>query len=494
MQNAPLSLQPVILCGGVGSRLWPLSRVTLPKPFIQLTQGNTLFQQTAQRMAGQGFLPPLVVCAESHRFFVMEQLKAVGITPAAIILEPAPRGTAAAAALAAEWTQANRGATTPMVLLPADHLMPDAEGFRQALHTAAPVTQSHMVLFGITPTGPNTEYGYIQRGMPLSATQPDGACTVARFVEKPNAETAQQLLATGTHVWNSGIFLLTPKQYLAELSAHHSAIFTQTAQAFRAGAAETLQNVPLYRPESRLFTEVPNHPIDTAVMEKTSQAVVFPYKGTWSDVGTWSSYAAVVPPNQGTNLTHGNVLMHNVKNSLIHNTNTDQTTAVVGLENVAVVTTPDAILVTSMAQAADVKHIFNQLQSANARTATENRRTVRPWGWYETITQGPGFLVKKIGVNPGGVLSLQYHHHRCEHWVVVRGTATITKGVETFDLKPDQSTYIPVTVTHRLANHTSEAVEIIEVQTGAILTEDDIVRVEDVYGRTADATAHSKAA
>lgn len=475
-------LQPVILCGGVGSRLWPLSRTNLPKPFIALGgQGHTLFQQTALRVTGPGLHAPLVICAEAHRFHVLEQLEQLGLRAAAVILEPESHSTAPAVALAAQWAHGN-AVTDALAILPADHLMGPPDEFQAALAQAGYAARNHIVLFGITPTHANTQYGYVKLGPSLG----EGEYRVDAFIEKPGRAQAEAMLAAGGHYWNSGIITASPKVLSAQFQAHAPHIWHAAGAAWQARTGEELFGTALIRP-GVAFAQCPTEPFDTAVMERTATAAVIPYTGRWSDIGTWSGLAQVLPHDESGNAVTGTVLASKVSASLLHNAVPGKVVAVHGLEGVVVVDTPDALLVTSQSHAAEVKDIFATLLKHKLPQAAEPARTIRPWGWYQTIASGPGFLVKRIGVNVGGRLSLQYHNHRAEHWVVTAGTATVTNGRNTFELAPDQSTYIPQGTQHRLENHGETPLEIVEVQTGDTLEEADIVRLEDAYHRTTTA-------
>lgn len=477
------TIQPVILCGGSGSRLWPLSRSAMPKPFIPLggAGSHTLFQQTALRVQSEDILPPLVICAAAHRFYVISQLAALGITPAAVILEPAARNTTAAIALATEWAK-SASITAPLAILPADHLMGSPAEFQASLAKAAASAESAIVLFGINPSFANTEYGYIKLGQTVGA----GAFKVEKFLEKPNRAAAEAMLIAGNHVWNSGMFTASPTLLGGEITAHAPHIATAVAAAWAGRATETLLGTEVIRPAAS-FVEVPSEQFDNAVMEKTTHAVILPYSGRWSDIGGFAALAEAMPQDDAANSISApetcTVLVPETNGSLIHTSVEGKVVAVHGMSDIVVVDTPDALLVTTKSRAAGVKAIFTTLQKAGQQQAETHQRVQRPWGWYETIVFGPGYLVKRIGVVPGGRLSLQYHHHRAEHWTVVTGTATVTRGEETLTLNPDESIYLPLGIHHRLENKTDTLVEIIEVQTGKILQEEDIVRVEDVYNR-----------
>ncbi|TKW61168.1 MAG: mannose-1-phosphate guanylyltransferase/mannose-6-phosphate isomerase [Blastochloris viridis] len=478
-------IQPVILCGGSGSRLWPLSRSAMPKPFISLggQMGHTLFQHTALRVQGAGMLPPVVVCAEAHRFYVLNQLEEIGITPAAIILEPQARNTTAAIALATEWAKTN-SVNVPLAILPADHLMGSPAEFQESLKAATAHASDSIVLFGINPSFANTEYGYIQLGENIGG----GAHKVIKFLEKPNRASAEMLLVSGNHVWNSGMFISAPELLAREIFEYAQDVASKVSVAWDKRRSETLLHTEVIRPDET-FGEVPSIQFDNAVMEKTQHAVVLAYSGRWSDIGGFAALAEALPQDDSGNSISApedsHVLVPDTIGSLIHSSVPNKIVAVHGLSDAVVIDTADALLVTTKSRSAGVKSIFQSLQAARAPQAEFHNRVHRPWGWYETIVKGPGYLVKRIGVIPGGRLSLQYHHHRAEHWTVVTGTATVTKGEEILTLNPDESVYLPLGIHHRLENKSSsDMVEIIEVQTGKILVEEDIVRVEDIYHRT----------
>lgn len=485
-------IQPIILCGGSGSRLWPLSRSAMPKPFIPLAgEGTpTLFQQTALRVKGEGILPPVVICTESHRFYVLHQLEQLGITPAAVILEPAARNTTAAIALAVEWA-ATISSKAALAILPADHLMGSPAEFQNALSLAEKPAANNIVLFGINPSFANTEYGYIKLGEQVNGA---GAHTVEKFLEKPNRADAEKMLLAGNHVWNSGMFIASPMVLENELKLHAPAVFAAVNKAWNNRDQETLLGTSVYRPDAS-FAEAPSEQFDNAVMEKTHHAVVFPYSGRWSDIGGFAALAEAMPQdNSGNSLSAPKtttITAPDTTGTLVHTSVEGKIVAVHGLSDAVIVDTVDALLVTTKSRAAGVKSIFQNLQKEARPQAEFHNRVHRPWGWYETICNGPTnedgdvtcYLVKRIGVIPGGRLSLQYHHHRAEHWTVVTGTATVTRGEETLTLGEDESVYLPLGIHHRLENKTDKLVEIIEVQTGTLLKESDIVRVEDIYNR-----------
>lgn len=477
--NQALSIQPVILCGGSGTRLWPLSRSNYPKPFIALTGQETLFQQACNRVTGPAFLAPVIVSAEAQRFLVLDQLPSPA---AALILEPTARNTGPACLLAALWATAHTGPQTVLAFLPADHVIPDPAAFRSLLQQGAGLAQQgQIVLFGITPTGPNPDYGYIQS----LVAKPGQGQKVTEFIEKPGLPKARQLIEEGNHYWNSGIFMARADVMLAELNAFRPEMLAICQKAMQSGTVESGFATPLVRPGA-MFTTAPSEAIDKALHELTSNATMLPYSGRWNDVGNWDAVLSELPLDAAGNSLQGNVVTHEVTNSLVKaEGGNGKVTAVIGLSNVVVVDTPDALVITTREKAAHIKDVVGQLK--NTPEVTDHRRVQRPWGWYETLEKGPGFLVKRIQVKPGAKLSLQYHHHRAEHWVCIRGTCTVTKGEETLELKPDQSIYLPQGIQHRLANLTAEPIEIIEVQTGSLLEESDIVRLEDTYGRAPSA-------
>ncbi len=469
---------PVILSGGSGSRLWPLSRETYPKQFLPLVDQHTLLQSTALRIAGlAGVTAPLVVCNEEHRFMVAEQLRAVGIQPAAVILEPVGRNTAPAVAVAALHAQ-NQGADPILLILPADHVISDVEGFRAAVLQVAPHAEAgRLITFGIVPTAPETGYGYIEAGARLDEL---GVCAVERFVEKPDLATARNYLETGGYSWNSGMFMFRASAFLAELERLAPAMLTASQQALATGHADT----DFLWLDREAFAACPKDSIDYAVMEKTRQAVVMPLAVGWNDVGSWSALWEVGERDADGNILRGDVISLDTHNTYVHAAS--RLVATIGVEDLVVVETADAVLVASKAQVQDVKTVVNQLQASQRPESRVHRKVYRPWGCYDAIDAEARFQAKRIMVRPGASISLQMHHHRAEHWVVVSGTARVTRGDEEFLLTENQSAYIPVGVQHRLSNPGKIPLEIIEVQSGSYLGEDDIVRFEDVYGRGND--------
>lgn len=468
-------LHPVILSGGRGSRLWPLSRQNLPKQFLSLVGDHSLFQETVLRAhALQDAQPPVTVCSGDHRFMVGEQLQAVDVANGGILLEPVARNTAPAIALAALHLVATDPDAT-MLVLPADHLIEDEAAFRSAVEAAAPLAaQGWLVTFGIQPDYAEVGYGYIARGEKLSQV----GFRVARFVEKPDAATAQRYVDDGGFAWNSGMFLFRAERYLQELERHAPAIFAAATAAFNAAQAD----LDFIRVDEAVFATSPNDSIDYAVMEHTDRAAVVPVSCGWSDIGSWSSLWSVAERDAEGNRHEGDVISIDTRNSLVR-ASERRMIATLGVEDLIIVDTPDATLVARKDRVQDVKQIVDLLQAAGRQEHLFHRKVYRPWGSYDSIAVGARFQVKKISVKPGAALSLQQHAHRAEHWIVVSGVAEVTCDGRVFELRENESTYIPLGSVHRLRNRGAEAVELIEVQSGSYLGEDDIVRHEDVYGR-----------
>jgi mannose-1-phosphate guanylyltransferase/mannose-6-phosphate isomerase len=475
--SAPPTVRPVILSGGAGSRLWPLSRVSFPKQLLPIMTEQTMLQATACRVAAPDFAAPLVVTDEEYRFFVEAQLTDAGVTPCAIILEPEARNTAAAIAAAANWVTAN-GADDLLLILPSDHLVRDSEAFRRAVAHAAPLAVAGaLVTFGIQPDRAHTGYGYIEAGSAVDES--NAVFAVSRFVEKPGANVAAEFVGSGGFYWNAGIFLLRASRLLSELQAHAPAV----ASAVAAAMAHSTQDGAFVRPDAEMFAEAPNISVDYAVLEKTSDAVVAPVEIGWSDVGSWNAFWDVSSKDQAGNATAGDVALLDVRNSIVRS-DADAVVAAIGLDEMIVVVTRDAVLVAPMARSEEVKTIVQQLEGAGHRSVSEPAQVFRPWGSYERMDCGHRFQTKRLIVKPGATLSLQKHHHRSEHWVVVTGTAEVTVGETTRLLQENESTYIPAGAVHRLANPGRVPLHLIEVQCGPYLGEDDIVRIEDCYGRT----------
>jgi mannose-1-phosphate guanylyltransferase/mannose-6-phosphate isomerase len=468
-------LHPVILSGGSGSRLWPLSRQNLPKQFLALIGKLSLFQETIRRAeALPGAQLPVTVCSEDHRFMVGEQLQEIGVGNGGILLEPIARNTAPAIALAAlHLTGKDPDAT--MLVLPADHLIEDEAAFREAIVRAASLAeQGWLVTFGIRPDSAETGYGYILRGAGLG----DGGYRVERFVEKPDLATARRYVAEGTYAWNSGMFLFKARNFLDELARHAPAMLAATRDAY-AGAESDLDFI---RVGKNAFAASPSDSIDYAVMEKTDRAAVVPVSCGWSDIGSWSSLWAVAERDADGNRHEGDVISVDTRGSLVR-ASERRMIATIGVEDLVIIDTADATLVARKDRVQEVKAIVDKLKAAGRPEHLFHRKVYRPWGSYDSIDIGDRFQVKRIVVKPGAALSLQKHHRRAEHWIVVSGTAEVTCDDKVFDLQENQSTYIPLGSVHRLRNRGTEPVELIEVQSGSYLGEDDIVRLEDVYGR-----------
>ena len=466
---------PVILSGGAGSRLWPLSRSARPKQFLSFGSEHTLFQETVIRVSGDTYGPVMIACSDEHRFLVAEQVRELGVTPAAIILEPDGRSTAPAVAAAAIIAQ-EKDPDALLMVLPTDHLIADRKGFDAAVPIAERAARDgHLVTFGITPMSPATGYGYILQGEPVEGMEE--CFRVERFVEKPDAETAEAYLKEGRYTWNSGMFLFRAGQYLEELEKFHPAI----AEACRQAVAGGERDLDFFRLEETAYGSSESISIDYAVMEKTGAAAVVPAEMGWTDVGTWTALLATGETDDDGNVLVGDVMTHRVRGSYVHSDK--PLLAVIGVEDLIVVATDDAVLVVSKDHAQDVREVSEWLKDQGRTEAETANRVYRPWGYYQIIDGGEKFQVKQLMLNPGAKLSLQRHNHRAEHWVVVEGAATVTKGDETFQLEANQSTYIPIGVDHRLENQGSGPLRLIEVQSGDYLGEDDIVRLDDVYGR-----------
>ena len=469
-------IHPVILSGGAGSRLWPLSRGLFPKQLLALTSEQSLIQETVARAAGEGFGPPLIVCNVEHRFLIAEQMREAGVAPAAIVLEPEGRNTAPAAAVAALLlAQKDPGAL--MLLMPADHVIRDGAAFQDAVRrAAAAAAKGYLVTFGIAPDAPETGYGYIRKGPALPAL--DGCHAVARFVEKPDAATAAGYVASGDYSWNSGIFLFKADAFLAELEKLEPDLLAHCRAAILAGK----KDLDFFRLEAGAFAKARGVSIDYAVMERTDKAALVPVQMGWSDIGSWDSLWSATARDAAGNAIKGDVLHHGARNSYLRSEG--PLVAAVGVEDLVVVATADAVLVSHKAASQDVKQIVEQLKAQGRELHNAHRKVFRPWGSYEGIDSGGNFQVKHITVNPSAKLSLQMHHKRAEHWIVVSGQAQVTCGDRVFPLKENESTYIPLGAKHRLENLGQEPLHLIEVQSGSYLGEDDIVRFEDTYGRS----------
>lgn len=463
---------PVIMSGGSGTRLWPLSRKQKPKQFIALFGDNTMFQQTLHRLEGLADIQaPIVVCNNDHRFMVAEQVQELGVKNPTILLEPFGRNTAPALAIAALQSMLT-GDDPTLLVLAADHLIDDIAAFHQAISSAkVQAEKGLLVTFGIVPTSPNTGYGYIQ------ADEKGIVSKVKAFVEKPNLDTAVSYVASGNYYWNSGMFMFKASTLITELEKFSPEILSNCRDALDKGHTD----LDFIRLDSDTFESCPSDSIDYAVMERTDKAVVVPLDAGWNDVGSWSSLWECAEQDQDCNVVQGDVMIDNVQNSYVHSEH--RLVSVLGLENVVVVETADAVMVASKDSAQNVKGIVNRLTKEQRTEAEIHRLCYRPWGSYDSIDHGERFQVKRISVNPGASLSLQMHHHRAEHWIVVKGTAEVTCGDKVTLLSENESTFIPIGEKHRLHNPGRVPLEIIEVQSGSYLGEDDIVRFDDDYHR-----------
>ncbi len=472
------AILPVILAGGAGTRLWPLSRELHPKQFLPLAGPQSMLQETVARLQGLPVQQPLVIANEAHRFLVAEQLRQCGALAHNVLLEPAGRNTAPAVALAALHATGD-GADPLLLVLAADHVIGDVAAFQHAVQTAIALAEAGcLVTFGIVPTAPETGYGYIRQGEPVSTGSTVAAgYRVAAFVEKPARQLAEQYLASGNHLWNSGMFLLRASRYLAELGRYRPDILA----ACRAAMAQPQTDRDFVRVDAASFTACAAESIDYAVMEKTDAAVVVPMNAGWSDVGAFAALWDVLPKDADGNVLRGDVLAHDSQNNLLLSENA--LVATVGLRDTVVVQTKDAVLVASRDRVQDVKAIVAQLKAAGRSEHQLHRQVYRPWGHYDSVDAGARYQVKRITVDPGAQLSLQMHHHRAEHWIVVSGTARVTLDGAQHLLTENQSIYLPIGAVHALENPGKIPLELIEVQVGSYLGEDDIVRLQDRYGR-----------
>ncbi len=465
---------PIILSGGAGTRLWPMSRELYPKQLLPLAGDKTMLQETISRLDGLADIEnPLIVCNDAHRFMVAEQIRQLDKQAHAIILEPCGRNTAPAVAIAALYAQ-NLETDPVLLILPADHLIQDISRFHQAVQSGVTAAeQGSLVTFGVVPTQPETGYGYIRADQSANSS----VYPVAEFVEKPDMETAKSYLASGDYYWNSGMFMFRASRYLEELELYQPEMLAACQNAF----THIVGDLDFQRLDETAFAASPADSIDYAVMEKTDRAVVIPLAAGWNDIGAWSALWDVHPHDRDGNVLIGDVLTESANNCYLHAGH--RLLAAVGVEDLVVVETADAILVAQRDQVQNVKAIVTQLKQQDRTEANLHRRVNRPWGAYEGVDAGERFQVKRITVNPGASLSLQKHHHRAEHWIVVKGTARVTCGDNILLLSENQSTYIPLGEVHRLENPGQIPLEIIEVQSGSYLGEDDIIRLEDAYGR-----------
>ncbi len=470
------AITPVILSGGAGTRLWPMSRESLPKQLLPLASEHTMLQQTAVRTVSETqFNPPIVICNAAHRFIVAEQLRAHAIAPRAIVLEPAGRNTAPAAAVAALMLQAEDPGAL-ILLLPSDHLIADTDGFREAVRIAAGAAASGaLIAFGIKPERAETGYGYIHRGAAM-ADHP-GVYQIAEFVEKPDAATAEAYLSGGAHDWNSGMFLFSATTFIEELRR----LEPQIVECCQKSIDDAATDLDFIRLAPEAFGASPSKSIDYAVMERTDRAAVVPAEIGWNDVGSWTALWEIGSQDSSENVLLGDVVVLDSTRSYVRSEG--PLVAALGIEDMVIVATQDAILVMPRDRAQDVKKIVDDLKLRGREEATMHPRIWRPWGFYQTLHAGERFQVKRITVNQGASLSLQMHHHRAEHWIVVNGAALVRNGDKEFVLNENESTYIPPTAVHRLSNPGKVPLNLIEVQSGSYLGEDDIVRFEDDYGR-----------
>lgn len=469
-----MKIVPVIMSGGSGTRLWPLSRAMMPKQFLKLVSDNTMLQDTLLRLTScPDVADPIIVCGNEHRFLVAEQLRQIEINPAAIILEPIARNTAPAIAAAAMHLADPEDV---MLVLPADHIIQNVSAFIEAILTASQAAANgRLVTFGVVPSYPETGFGYIQAGSEM--VDISGCHQVVRFVEKPDSAHAQTFMNDGHYFWNSGIFLFKPETYLQELQKYAPDIHAGVLQS----VASSIPDLDFIRLDEAALVNTPSNSIDYAVMEHTSLAVVVPVDMQWSDVGSWGALSAVQAPDASGNVVRGDVILQDVSGAMVRSES--RLVAVIGLEDIVVVETSDAVLVTHKQRTQDVKSVVETLKTHGRLEHVEHARVYRPWGWYESIDRGERFQVKRIMVKPGEKLSMQLHHHRAEHWVVVSGCALVTVGNEQKLYAENESTYIPIGTVHRLENPGKMPLHLIEVQSGSYLGEDDIVRFNDTYGR-----------
>lgn len=468
-------ITPVILCGGSGTRLWPLSRKSFPKQFAPVVNDKSLFQLTLERLA------PIaddikIIASEEHRFLIADILNRLPIS-GDLLLESEPKNTAAAMAIAA--LHKREPLEDLLLFCPADHFIPDTEQFITTINLGIKeALGGAIVTFGIAPTFPSTAYGYIRKG----SKTPDGNFKAEAFVEKPDDAKARAFLLEGNMLWNAGIFLCTRQSLLEALKAHASEIYSACETAVKTATSESFKtNINFIRPNKNAFAQSPSNSIDYAVMEHHENVVVVPFNGQWSDVGSWNAIAELTEADENQNRIEGNGRAYHSENTYINAPN--RLVVSLGTKDLMIIDTPDAVLVVERSKTEQVKEVWHQLERQDFKETTEHRKIYRPWGWYDTVDEDVRFRVKRICVKPGASLSLQQHHHRAEHWVVVKGTAKVTRGEVTFLLSENQSTYIPIGMVHRLMNPCTEILEMIEIQSGHYLGEDDILRLEDTYGR-----------
>ena len=470
-------ITPVILSGGSGTRLWPLSRKQYPKQYLPLAGDNTMLQETILRLNGlDNLTDSIIICNADHRFLVAEQCQQIGIKNPTILLEPVGRNTAPA--IAAAVLQSLKGSDdSTLLVLSADHVIQDIDAFHKAINIASQQAQSgKLVTFGIVPTDANTGYGYIRS----SKESDNGVHRVEEFVEKPNLKTAEFYLEQGSYLWNSGMFMFQARAFIEELSTHAPNIVILVNNAVN----NAVQDLDFIRLDRQAFESSPSDSIDYALMEKSDNVVVVPLDAQWNDIGSWSALHDIGTKDTNGNVIKGDVITQDTTNTYINANH--HMVATIGVDNLIIVDTPDATFIATQDKAQEVKSIVESLQAKGRDEGVMHRKVFRPWGWYDSIESDKHFQVKRLHVNPGAKLSLQMHHKRAEHWVVVSGTATAINGEEVLTLKEGDSTYIPIGTTHGLENKTNEQLEIIEVQSGTYLGEDDIVRFEDIYGRVKD--------
>ncbi|WP_299495466.1 mannose-1-phosphate guanylyltransferase/mannose-6-phosphate isomerase [uncultured Shewanella sp.] len=479
---------PIIIAGGTGTRLWPLSRQLHPKQCLSLLENSSLLQSTLERLAHLQHLPAVIICNEAHRFLIAEQLREKTIPHNGIILESMGKNTAPAIALGAlhaltlkdQTSNENTDLDPLLLILPADHHIQHAEAFCQTLASASELAQAnHIITFGVSPTHPETGYGYIKTGSEIEKNKNNPLISfhVDSFTEKPDLATAKQYLTNKAYFWNSGIFLIKASVYLSELKQHQSDILSACQKAM----THSQQDLDFIRVEPNAFNACPSNSIDYAIMEKTHRAVMVPLRNHWSDVGSWSALWTISDKDDLGNSLHGDVINLHSHNTFVHAEN--KLVTIIGLNNLVVVETKDAVLIADKDHVQQVKNVVAQLEARNRIEHKQHREVCRPWGKYDLIDQGEHFQVKRLSVKPGGKLSTQMHHHRAEHWIVVSGTAKITNGGQELLLSPNQSTYIPIGSIHSLENPGKIPLEMIEVQSGTYLEEDDIIRFSDHYGR-----------
>jgi len=468
-----MKITPVILSGGSGTRLWPMSRSLYPKQLQQLTSEKSLLQETLLRLDGLNEVDqPIIICNDEHRFIIQEQLKEIGKS-ATLILEPIGKNTAPAAVVAALYLQ-KKQSNNLLMLLPADHFIEGKDKFFKAINAARTLAvKSYLVTFGIGPTKPETGYGYMLKGNQLSSN----TFVLSEFVEKPSQEKAKGYLSNGNYCWNSGMFLFSPEAYMREIKLNQPEMMAACSSALEKARID----LNFVRLDQEAFSQSPENSIDYAVMEGAKQAAIVTLDVKWSDVGSWRSLWETLPKEENNNVIKGDVLAYDTSNSYVHAET--KLVATIGLNKHIVVETGDAVIVADQDQAQKVKEVVGQLKKNNRSESQVHKKVFRPWGSYQTIDEGACFQVKRITVNPGEKLSLQLHHHRAEHWIIVNGKATVTCGEKVFVLLKNQSTYIPIKTKHRLENREKMPLELIEVQSGDYLGEDDIVRFEDIYQR-----------